>query len=245
MFERLQTLISPGAPSSEEDKPDVAELAARVERDRQRRLVTRWLPRVRGGSPVKRRATIAFAIAGVLTVVITTVLLLGGGPEPERAPPLPVARAAPVSSAPPSATGELVVSVIGKVVKPGLVTLPAGARVADAVRAAGGILPETDLATVNLARRLTDGEQLDVGAPPQAPGPAPTSPGAGPTVKVDLNTASLTQLDDLPGVGEVTAKRILDWRNEHGRFTAVEQLREIEGIGETRFTRLRDQVTVQ
>ncbi|WP_153035029.1 ComEA family DNA-binding protein [Amycolatopsis sp. YIM 10] len=244
MFERLQPLVRPGAPSSEEPKPDIAELASRVERDRTRRLVTRWLPKARG-SPVKRRAAIVFAIAGVLSTVLTAVLLFGGGPEPERAPPLPIARAAPVSSAPPSAAAELVVSVIGKVVRPGLVTLPAGARVADAVRAAGGALPDTDLATVNLARRLSDGEQLDVGAPPQAQGPAPTSPGAGPEVKVDLNTASLAQLDDLPGVGEVTAQRILDWRNKHGRFTAVEQLREVEGIGETRFTRLRDQVTVR
>ncbi|MEJ3652706.1 ComEA family DNA-binding protein [Actinomycetes bacterium KLBMP 9759] len=155
---------------------------------------------------------------------------------------------APVGSAevPP---GPLVVSVSGKVARPGLVQVPAGARVADAINAAGGALPGTDLAGVNLARRLADGEQVAVGVPPAAdtaavPPGAGGARGSGPVGKVDLNVASVEQLDALPGVGPVTAERIVEWRSTHGRFARVEQLREIEGIGERRFGQLRGLVTV-
>jgi len=154
----------------------------------------------------------------------------------------------------------LVVSVSGKVLRPGLVQVPAGARVADALAAAGGPLPGTDLTGVNLARRVVDGEQIAVGVPP-APdaggagpagdaGTAGAGPGSaggagpGPAGRVDLNAATLDQLDALPGVGPVTAERILEWRTRNGRFTRVEQLREVEGIGERRFAQLRDLVTV-
>jgi len=169
---------------------------------------------------------------------------------------------------PPSAGTPLVVSVAGKVRRPGLVRLPDGARVADAIAKAGGPLRGTDLTPLNLARRVVDGEQILVGMPPPpgsadagVPGPvAPTGPGAPAAVaggavaggagggaaggKIDLNRASAEQLDTLPGVGPVTAQRILDWRARHGRFASVDQLREIEGIGERRFAQLRDQVTV-
>jgi competence protein ComEA len=126
-----------------------------------------------------------------------------------------------------------------------------GARVADVLDAAGGVLPGTDLSGLNLARRVTDGEQVAVGVPaapdaaPAAPpsGPAPAKGGA-PTGKVDLNVATVEQLDALPGVGPVMAQRILEWRARHGRFTRVEQLREIEGIGERRLAQLREMVTV-
>jgi competence protein ComEA len=148
----------------------------------------------------------------------------------------------------------LVVSVSGRVQRPGLVEVPAGARVADVLHAAGGALPGTDLAGVNLARRVVDGEQVAVGVPPApdavpAAGaggplpPGPARPGA-PPGRVDLNTATVEQLDALPGVGPVTAQRILEWRTRHGRFARVEQLREIEGIGERRFGQLRELVRV-
>ena len=187
-------------------------------------------------------------------VVLAAVLLLGAaaagfGVWRSR----PVAEMIPVSlpsatssDAAPNATGELVVSVAGQVVRPGLVRLPPGARVADAVTAAGGPVPGADLTGLNLARRLTDGEHVVVGPVPMAAGAGAAGAGgsgAAAGARVDLNTATLADLDALPGVGPVTAQRILDWREQHGRFTTIDQLREIEGIGETRFARLRDLVT--
>ncbi len=99
-----------------------------------------------------------------------------------------------------------------------------------------------DALTLNMARRLADGEQIYVGIPPPPEAaPAPQSKPA----KLDLNTATTAQLDDLPGVGAVTAQRILDFRAERGPFTAVEQLRQIDGIGESRYSKLKDLVTVR
>jgi len=167
------------------------------------------------------------------------------------APAAPTPAAATTAAAPTAPPASLVLSVSGKVRRPGLVEVPEGARVADVLDAAGGALPGTDLSSLNLARRVADGEQVAVGvpaapdaAPPAAPG-APPSPASGaPPGKVDLNAATVEQLDALPGVGPVTAQRILEWRNRHGRFTRVEQLREIEGIGERRFAQLREVVAV-
>lgn len=171
------------------------------------------------------------------------------GEEPEVPPPLPVASASEVGSpTSPAPTGaSLVISVVGRVAKPGLVTLPDGARVADAIEATGGPAAGAKLGALNLARRLTDGEQIYVGVPP----PPNAEPAAGPSGAgqpggpVDLNTASLMSLDTLPGVGPVTAQRILDWRTEHGRYASVGQLREVEGIGPTRFAKLKDLVVAR
>jgi competence protein ComEA len=152
----------------------------------------------------------------------------------------------------------LVVSVAGRVARPGVVRVPDGARVADVLAAVGGAQRGVDLSGLNLARRVVDGEQIAVGVPPapdaagQPPsgaagdGPGGTAgPGvAGPAAKIDLNTASVAQLDTLPGVGPVTAQHIVDWRSRNGRFVRLEQLREIDGIGERRFQQLRELVTV-
>ena len=156
----------------------------------------------------------------------------------------------------------LVVSVAGRVARPGVVRVPDGARVADVLAAAGGAQPGVDLSGLNLARRVVDGEQIAVGVPPapDAAGHPPSDgsagaggdgsgaaagPGAaGPAAKIDLNTASVAQLDTLPGVGPVTAQHIVEWRSRNGRFARVEQLREIDGIGERRFQQLRELVTV-
>src|SRR5690606_41722575 len=114
-------------------------------------------------------------------------------------------------------------------------------RVADAVDAAGGALPEADLSQLNLARRLADGELVAVGVPPP---PDEVGGRAGAPAKVNLNTATQTDLETLPGIGPALAQRILAWREVNGGFSSVDQLREISGIGEVRFAELRELVTV-
>jgi competence protein ComEA len=210
-------------------------------------------------------------VGALPTVVALTEPGTAGEPQPGGSGPAPTPARPPTGpdgangSAPVGATtapapeppgAQLVVSVSGKVRSPGLVEVPAGARVADALAAAGGALPGTDLTQLNLARRVNDGEQVAVGVPaaPDAapaagpPGPGAAAPAAGgpsaPAGRIDLNAASADQLDGLPGIGPVTVQRILEWRTRNGRFSQVEQLREIEGIGERRFAQLRELVTV-
>lgn len=156
---------------------------------------------------------------------------------------------APVSSPPGSPAGTVVVSVVGQVGTPGLVTLPAGARVADALAAAGGLLPGADPAAVNAAAVLGDGQQIAVGVPgaaaPAGGGPGATAPGAaGAAGPVDLNTATAADLDALPGIGPVLAQRIVDHRTTNGPFTSVDQLDDVSGIGPAVFADLVDRVRV-
>ncbi|WBQ03187.1 helix-hairpin-helix domain-containing protein [Kribbella sp. CA-293567] len=157
------------------------------------------------------------------------------------------------SSGAPGSPTTVVVHVAGKVRRPGLVRTPTGSRVADVLEAAGGALPGVDLTSVNLARQVTDGEQIVVGMPALAPVGTPTAgkstgpvgtPGAPSATPVDLNTATLAQLDGLPGVGPVLAQRILDWRNEHGRFTSTDELQEVPGVGPKKFESLKPHVRV-
>jgi competence protein ComEA len=149
----------------------------------------------------------------------------------------PPAGSMPPASAPPA---ELVVAVTGKVRRPGLVRVPAGARVADAIEAAGGVVPGTDLSALNLARKVTDGELIAVGvAPPPGQAAGPGAPAA-----VNLNTATTEQLQTLPGVGPVLAERIMAYRDEHGGFRSVGELRQVTGIGEARYNELKDRVMV-
>jgi competence protein ComEA len=128
------------------------------------------------------------------------------------------------------------------------VTLPPGARVADAIRAAGGALRHRDLASVNLAARVSDGQLLVVGggaaamAAAGAAGGAATTGGSPPPV--NLNTATVDQLDTLPGIGPVLAQRIVDWRGAHGGFHRVEDLQEVSGIGDSTYADLAPLVTV-
>ncbi|WP_031062298.1 ComEA family DNA-binding protein [Streptomyces ochraceiscleroticus] len=152
----------------------------------------------------------------------------------------------------------IVVDVAGKVRRPGIHRLPPGARVADALRAAGGVLPGTNTRTLNRARLLADGEQVVVGAPAAAPaasgGAAAAAPGTtgsggapggsaaaggAPASPVSLNSATADQLDTLPGVGPVLAQHIIDFRTQHGGFTSVDQLQQVNGIGDRRFADLR------
>ncbi|GAA5118840.1 helix-hairpin-helix domain-containing protein [Pseudonocardia adelaidensis] len=213
-----------------------------------------------------RPGATALALVAAVAAVVAAVGVWFERPRAEPVPDLPAltvsaaetaASAAPVpaaattAAAPAAPPALLVVNVSGKVHQPGLVEVPEGARVADVLEAAGGALPGVDLSALNLARRVADGEQVAVGvpaapdaAPAAAPGTPPPGAGGAPAGKVDLNSATIDQLDALPGVGPVTAQRILEWRTRNGRFTRVEQLREIEGIGERRFAQLRDMVTL-
>lgn len=147
-----------------------------------------------------------------------------------------------------SAPSEVVVAVGGKVRKPGLVHLPPGARVADALTAAGGPDPGVDVAMLNLARKVVDGELIMVGVTPSPGVAVPTGPAATGAAAagglVNLNTATLADLDGLPGVGPVLAQRILDARDAQGGFTAVSDLRKVDGIGDARYEQLKDLVTV-
>jgi competence protein ComEA len=134
--------------------------------------------------------------------------------------------------------------VTGRVRSPGIHRLPAGARVADALRAAGGVRPGTDIRALNRARLLNDGEQIVVGppAPGAAAGPGTGGVAGGPdaaTGPLSLTTATAGQLDSLPGVGPVLARHIVEYREQHGGFTTVDQLRDIAGIGDRRFADLR------
>jgi competence protein ComEA len=152
-----------------------------------------------------------------------------------------------VSSAASAAGAEIVVDVSGKVRKPGVHRLPAGSRVTDALRAAGGVRSGTNTEGLNLARFLVDGEQIVVGGPapaavPGAAGATGTGVGAAPGAPVSLNTATADQLNTLPGVGPVLAQHIIDYRTQHGGFRSVDELRQVNGIGDRRFADLRDLV---
>jgi competence protein ComEA len=167
----------------------------------------------------------------------TSALPAGGG----AAPALPGASTLPEV---------VVVHVAGSVVRPGVYALATGARVVDAVAAAGGLAPTADGTRLNLAAPLTDGERVYVPAvgeaAPPVVGAASTggTAGGGPAGPVDLNAADEAALDALPGVGPATAAAIVEHRNRIGRFTSVDQLLDVRGIGEAKLEALRDLVTV-
>lgn len=149
------------------------------------------------------------------------------------------------SGAPSGAATTVTVDVAGKVRRPGIAVLDAGARVIDALEAAGGARPGVDLSTLNLARVLVDGEQILVGRPaaPTVPGGEPPV-GSPPAALVDLNRATQAELETLPEVGPVTAGAILAWRDEHGGFSAIDELLEVDGIGDATLARIAPYVTV-
>ncbi|MGW7415302.1 helix-hairpin-helix domain-containing protein [Streptomyces sp. NPDC054863] len=167
--------------------------------------------------------------------------------------PVPAPAAVPGPAQAPQAPGGavVVVDVSGKVRQPGVHRLPAGSRVADALRVAGGVKTGVDTGGLNRARVLTDGEQVVVGGPAPPPPDAGSGPGTGSgagaggvpsTGPLSLNSATVEQLDTLPGVGPVLARHIVDYRTQHGGFRSVEELREVNGIGDRRFTDLQNLV---
>jgi competence protein ComEA len=174
-----------------------------------------------------------------------------GRPKEVIAAPVVVATGDPIvapSASPRSdtvgrSTSEVVVHVAGLVARPGLVTLPGGSRVADAIAAAGGVTRQRASDSVNLARLLVDGEQILVGASPSANAGGPTPASTGPPV-IDLNLADAAAFEGLPGVGPVLAGRILEWRSLNGPFRSVDELGEVSGIGEATLSRLRPLVRV-
>ncbi|MBD0425086.1 ComEA family DNA-binding protein [Streptomyces sp. TRM S81-3] len=219
---------------------------------------------------MERRSAVALTVLLVVAAVFAVQHYWTGRTQPVAAPE--VVREAPeyggdgrgtgTATGPATPTGapsttagaEIVVDVGGRVREPGVHRLPAGSRVADALRAAGGVRPGTKTDGLNRARFLVDGEQVIVGAPAPAPGagpgpaaPAPGGPagpaaGAAAATPVSLNTATADQLDTLPGVGPVLAQHIIDYRTRHGGFRSVDELREVNGIGERRFADLRNLV---
>ncbi len=222
------------------------------------RLRERWVPEQLHGvriDPGRRGLVLLSLVSAVSALAAALGVWLGG---PARAAVQPVSNPAAVVSAPAqsestpavttSASADIVVSVTGAVRQPGLVSLLAGARVADAVAAAGGPLDGTDLTGVNLAARLADGDSVVVGGPGStvqgAGGAGGSGAGTGAGALIDLNRADQATLETLPGVGPVMAGNIISWRTTNGPFTSVDQLQEVTGIGPSRFATLAPLVTV-
>ncbi|OQR64226.1 hypothetical protein B6E66_10240 [Streptomyces maremycinicus] len=220
---------------------------------------------------LERRSVLALSVLLVVAAAFAVQHFWVGRAQPVRAPEVVRAAApyeagglnsaaGPAPSAAPAGAGstagaEIVVDVSGKVRNPGIHRLPAGSRVVDALGAAGGVRPGTDTGGLNRARFLMDGEQIVVGGPappagiggttgagPSSAGSTGAVMGAGPPVPVSLNTATVEQFDTLPGVGPVLAQHIIDYRAQHGGFRSVDELREVNGIGERRFADLRNLV---
>ncbi|GAA2826561.1 ComEA family DNA-binding protein [Kitasatospora sp. CM 4170] len=247
----------PGLPS---DQGDVAPAAEGVVAGPSGRARFRLGP----AAMLDRRAVAGLAVLALLAVAYGAQHFWLARPQPVEVPVVAAAAAEPGSGGPPpsdavpgaprsadshaEAAGAVVVDIGGRVHAPGLHTLPGGSRVADALHAAGGPLPGTETRNLNLARLLTDGEQILVGesggAPP-AGGPGTGGPAAGtPKQPVSLNHATLEQLDTLPGVGPTLAQRIIAFRMSHGSFRSVDQLRQVNGIGERTYAEIRPLLTL-
>ncbi|MET9427592.1 ComEA family DNA-binding protein [Streptomyces sp. NPDC003036] len=262
LFDGAAAYATPPPPEARPAEPPDAE---------RRGLRERWWPALRDRLPlwlhlrcgVEPRALAALAVVLVVAALVAGRYFWLGRPEAVHAPEV-VGAAEPAAAATPGATGPpmptassppVVVDVSGKVRRPGVLRLPAGSRVADALHAAGGVRPGTDVSGLNRARVLMDGEQVLVGitpAPGSVPGPGPAGLGgpAGPAGQagaagagpLSLNTATVEQLDALPGVGPVLARHIVDYRTRHGGFRSVGELREVNGIGDRRFADLQSLV---
>lgn len=192
----------------------------------------------------------ALAAAGVLVALVAAWFLLREPVGPPAEQRIPMAAGAPGGATTSTTTPEaLVVHAAGALQAPGVYRLPPGSRVADVVNAAGGPAPDADLERVNLAAPLADGSQVHV---PRVGEPAPVpvggsgggAGGATTTGPLDLNAATLAQLEELPGVGPATAQAIVEERERRGRFGSVEELLDVRGIGPAKLDGIRDLVTV-
>jgi competence protein ComEA len=185
--------------------------------------------------PLSRRRALAGALLLVAALVVGGRYLGGAGASSGPAEP-----ARPLEAVDASAPAALVVHVVGAVRRPGLYRLKEGSRIADAVARAGGATRRADVSLVNLAAPVADGAQVVV--PRRTPAAAAGSGAAAeaPAGPLHLNTATLEQLDELPGIGPATAQKILDFRDEHGAFTSVDELDAVPGIGPARLEQLRE-----
>ena len=191
---------------------------------------------------LQRRRLLLAAAGSLALILLAGRFVLGAGTTTVAPLPSPPTDTAGVTGLP---AARVVVDVVGAVRRPGLYRLEQGSRIADAVARAGGATGKADLAQVNLAAPLADGEQVVVpkrgvaGAAGASVGPGGTGTASGP---VHLSTATLDQLDSLPGIGPVTAQKILDYRAKHGAFSSVDELDAVPGIGPSRMDQLRDLV---
>ena len=199
-------------------------------------------------SGLSRSQLLAYAAAAIVVVLLGARYLRGPGP-PAAPPAAPAVSGAPGASVSSGRSATALVHVAGAVREPGVYRLRAGSRIDDAVQRAGGPTGRADLSAVNLAAKVEDGRQVLV--PEKAPRAAPGAGAAGaaaapaaPGQPIDLNTATLEQLDTLPGVGAVTAQKILDFREQHVGFGSVDELGQVPGIGDKRLADLREQVRV-
>jgi competence protein ComEA len=192
------------------------------------------------GIPLARSHAVLVALAALVALGLIGRRLADAGTATTAAPPR-----APLAQLKPAAPIRLVVHVAGAVRRPGVYRFRDGERVADAVARAGGSTRNADLSALNLAAPLSDGVQVLVpaAAPVDAAPPSGAEPGGSPVGgKVHLSAASADELDELPGVGPVTAQKIVDWRIQHGPFRTLEDLDAIPGIGPARIEQLRDLV---
>ncbi|MGA8248754.1 MAG: ComEA family DNA-binding protein [Nocardioides sp.] len=261
----------PWSPSSGDDDrgdatlPRVAGLPGRHASRRRRTLAESWsvsLPEtLRERFSLGAGHVAVVAAVAVLGLVVTCWWLVRSGGQ-EVAAPVSVSTpsaalatpdgtpAVPDAAAPSARAAKIVVDVVGKVRHPGIAVLRSGDRVVDAIRAAGGVRPGVRVGSLNLAQPLTDGEQIVVGAPAGTglPGGASASgapaSGAPVTGLVNLNTADETALESLPEVGPVTAQAIMTWRGEHGGFSSVDQLLDVDGIGDATLAKITPYVTL-
>jgi len=208
--------------------------------------------------PIWWMTALAFSREHVVVVVVALVVGVVFAVftfQRSRADPLPsvppVSIAAEEPSPTPTPTPVVKVHVLGAVTHPGVVTLSDGARVEDAIAAAGGLTPDADPALLNLAAVVADGSQIVIGTVGDPAGEVNGSSGgstgassSGTGVKVNINTASETELETLPGIGPVTAGKIIAYRTDHGKFSTVDELQEVSGIGPKTMAQLEPYVTV-
>lgn len=201
-----------------------------------------------------RRQLVAYAalIAVVAAVGVRYLVMdAGGAPAGEELVLAPATSPAGAASPSPSVAADLLVHVCGAVRAPGVVRLPEGARVAEALELAGGPSARADLGGVNLAARVIDGQQIVVpqrGETGTSGGAAAAPAGAGSGVAggtlVNINTATPAELETLPGVGPATAQKIVDYRTAHGGFKTLDDLKSVPGIGEAKFAAVKDAITL-